>query len=38
MHIPKIALASLFIKCEQKNIGIFNVAEKFKLDKIINVK
>ena len=34
----EIALASLFIKCEQKNIDIINIAEKLELDKIINVK
>ena len=34
----EIALASLFIKCEQKNIDIINIAEKLEIDKIINIK
>lgn len=34
----EIALASIFIKCEEKNINTINIAEKLELDKIINVK
>ena len=34
----EIALASIFIKCFEKNININNVAEKMEIDKIINVK
>ncbi len=34
----EIALASIFIKCEQKNINTINIAEKLELDKIIDVK
>ena len=34
----EIALGSIFIKCEQKNISTINIAEKLELDKVINVK
>ena len=34
----EIALASIFIKCEEKNINTINIAEKLELDKVINVK
>ena len=34
----EIALASIFIKCLEKNININKVAEKLEIDKIINVK
>lgn len=34
----EIALASIFIKCEEKNIDTINIAEKLELDKVINVK
>ena len=34
----EIALASIFLKCEQKNISTTNIAEKLELDKIIDVK
>ena len=34
----EIALASIFIKCNEKNINISNISEKLEVDKIINVK
>ena len=34
----EIALASVFIKCEEKKIDIINIAEKLELEKVINVK
>ena len=34
----EIALASIFIKCEEKNINISNISGKLEVDKIINVK
>ena len=34
----EIALASIFIKCEHKNISTINIAEKLELNKIIDVK
>jgi len=34
----EIALASIIIQCEQKNVNIFNIAEKLGLDKAINIK
>ena len=34
----EIALASIFIKCLEKNININKVAEKIEIDKIINIK
>ena len=34
----EIALASIIIQCEYKNINIHNIAEKLELDKIIDVK
>ena len=34
----EIALASIFIKCEEKKLNTINIAEKLEIDKIINVK
>lgn len=34
----EIALGSIFIKCEQKNINPIHIAEKLEIHKIINVK
>ena len=34
----EIALGSIFIKCQNKNINIANISEKLDLDKIIDVK
>ena len=34
----EIALASIFIKCKEKNLNTINIAEKLEIDKIINVK
>ena len=34
----EIALASVFIKCEERKIDIINIAEKLELEKVINVK
>lgn len=34
----EIALASIFIKCIEKNMNINKVAEKMEIDKIINIK
>ena len=34
----EIALASIFIQCEYKNINTINISEKLDLDKIIDVK
>ena len=37
-NYSEIALASIFIKCKEKNMNIINIAEKLEIDKIINVK
>ena len=34
----EIALASIFIQCEQKNMNTFNIAEKLDLIKMLNIK
>ena len=34
----EMALGSIFIKCEYKNIDINNISEKLEIDKIINIK
>lgn len=37
-NYSEIALASIFLKCYEKNININKVAEKMEIDKIVNIK